>query len=102
MLKIFYSDYLYFCYNSVIVFSVYKQNFTAQNLKTRTALIVKVSVFVICVEAIIYFLLYNLHDCTCKNIFQTAEHCNEKELGKEVFRIYEDFVYITFCVVTFN
>ena len=26
----------------------------------------KMSVFVICVEAIIYFLLYNLHDCTFK------------------------------------
>ena len=24
----------------------------------------KISVFVICVEAIIYLLLYNLHDCT--------------------------------------
>ena len=27
---------------------------------------VKTSVFVICVEAIIYFLLYKLHDCTFK------------------------------------
>ena len=27
---------------------------------------VKVSVFVICLEAIIYFLLYNLQDCTFK------------------------------------
>ena len=27
----------------------------------------KISVFVICVEAIIYFLSYNLHDCTFKN-----------------------------------
>ena len=26
----------------------------------------KVSVFVICVKAIIYLLLYNLHDCTFK------------------------------------
>ena len=25
---------------------------------------VKISVFVICVEAIIYLLFYNLHDCT--------------------------------------
>ena len=29
----------------------------------------KISVFVICVEGIIYFLLYNLHDCTFKNVF---------------------------------
>ena len=26
----------------------------------------KISVFVICIEAIIYLLLYNLHDCTFK------------------------------------
>ena len=26
----------------------------------------KISVFVICVEAIMYALLYNLHDCTFK------------------------------------
>ena len=25
---------------------------------------VEISVFVICIEAIIYLLLYNLHDCT--------------------------------------
>ena len=30
----------------------------------------KISVFVICVEAIIYLLLYNLHDCTF-NIWST-------------------------------
>ena len=41
------------------------------NLKTRTAMNAKMSVFVMfvsvslfVVEAIIYFLLYNLHDCT--------------------------------------
>ena len=27
----------------------------------------KISVFVICVEAIIFLLLYNLHDCTFNN-----------------------------------
>ena len=36
------------------------------NLKTRTAMNAKISVSVICVEAIIYLLLYNLHDCTFK------------------------------------
>ena len=36
------------------------------NLKTRTAMNVTISVFVICVEAMIYLLLYNLHDCTFK------------------------------------
>ena len=33
------------------------------NLKTRTALNAKISVFFICAEAIIYLLLYNLHEC---------------------------------------
>ena len=36
------------------------------NLKTRPAMNEKISVFVFCVEAIIYLLLYNLHDCTFK------------------------------------
>ena len=35
------------------------------NVKTRTAMNAKMSVFVICVEVIIY-LLYDLHDCTFK------------------------------------
>ena len=34
------------------------------NLKTGTATNAKISVFAICVEAIIYLLLYNLHDRT--------------------------------------
>ena len=36
------------------------------NVKTRTAMNVKTSVFVIYDEAIIYLLLYNLHDCIFK------------------------------------
>ena len=28
----------------------------------------KISVFVICAEAIIYLLLYNLHECTFKSV----------------------------------
>ena len=34
------------------------------NLKTRTGMNMKISVFVISVQAIIYLLLYDLHDCT--------------------------------------
>ena len=34
------------------------------NLKTRTAMNAKTTVFAICVEVIIYWLFYNLHDCT--------------------------------------
>ena len=32
----------------------------------------KIPVFVICVEGIIYLLLYNLHDCTFKKLFPEA------------------------------
>ena len=31
-------------------------------------MIAKISVFAICVEADIYLLLYNFHDCTCNQI----------------------------------
>ena len=34
------------------------------NFKTRAAINAKISVFVICVETIIYLFLHNLHDCT--------------------------------------
>ena len=39
---------------------------------------VKNSVFVICVETIIYLLLYNLHYCTCNNLIpiQTSTSSN--------------------------
>ena len=49
-----------------IVFPVYKQNFTTQYLKTRTAMNAKTSVFGICVEGIVHLLLSNLHNCTFK------------------------------------
>ena len=43
----------------------------------------KLSVFIICVEAIIYFLLYNLHDYTFKLyfLFNTQNHdvCKTQE-----------------------
>ena len=34
------------------------------NLKTRAAMNAKTSLFICCVEPIIYLLLFNLHDCT--------------------------------------
>ena len=40
-----------------------KKTLRLNNLKTRTAMKAKISVF-ICVGAIIYLLLYNLHDGT--------------------------------------
>ena len=48
----------------------------------------KISAFVICVEAIIYLLLYNLHDCTFKvRIFirctNFLNHCNFLNIVKK-------------------
>ena len=47
-------------------FLLINKSLRLNNLKTRTTMNVKISVFVICVKAIIYLLLYNLHDCTFK------------------------------------
>ena len=38
------------------------------NLKTRAAVNAKISMSLICVEAIIYLLSYNLYDCTVKSL----------------------------------
>ena len=38
------------------------------NLKTRTTMNAKISVFAIFIEAMIYLLYYNLHDCTFNGI----------------------------------
>ena len=46
----------------------------------------KVSVFVICVEAIIYFLLYNLHDCTF-NPLCTKMGRHIKNLAVNAFKV---------------
>ena len=40
----------------------------------------KIAVLVICVEAIIYLLLYNLHDCTFN-----FEQVNAHKVGKKSF-----------------
>ena len=53
-----------------IVFSVYKKTLRLNNLKIITAMNVKIWVFVICVKAIIYLSLYNLYDCTFKQLFR--------------------------------
>ena len=48
----------------------------------------KISVFVICVEAIIYLLLYNLHDCTFKGILKNLlltklkSHCVDTNVNR--------------------
>ena len=43
------------------------------NLKIRAAVNTKISVFLICDKAIIYLLLFNLHDCTLINKILTRK-----------------------------
>ena len=43
----------------------------------------KISLIIICVEAIIYLLLYNLHDCTFKS--ETNEIFEKKQLYIELW-----------------
>ena len=52
------------------------KNLWLNNSKTRTAMNVKISLFVICVETITYSLLHNLHDCT---FHVTLGECNVTE-----------------------
>ena len=54
-----------------IVFSFMNKTLGLNNLKIRIAMNATISVFVICVEAIIYWLLCNLHDCTF-NVFMSV------------------------------
>ena len=49
-------------FNSLSSFPFKNKTLWLNNLKTRTDMNVIISVFVICVEAIINLLLYNLHD----------------------------------------
>ena len=52
-----------------LLFSVCKQNFTAQYLKNQNSYECK-NFSVVCVEAIIFLRLYNLHNCTFKCNFK--------------------------------
>ena len=78
------SNYLKFCSNWPVKFAIFlkssllfnsfyclflfvNKTLGVNNFKTWTDMNAKISVFVICVEAIIYLLLYHLHDCTFKN-----------------------------------
>ena len=61
---LFSSKVSYFLAVSTVVYK--KKTLQLNNLKTRAAMNAEISVFVICVEAIIYFILYNLHHCPFK------------------------------------
>ena len=58
------------------------------DVQTRTAVNAKISVFVLFVEAIIYLLLFDLHDCTFKRI--KVDHCKTLKSNKQS-PIYEPF-----------
>ena len=75
-----------------MVFSVYSKTLRLNNLKTRTAMNAKISIFVLCVEAIIYLLLYSLHDCN----FKVVTLFMLKELMKLYFMHYSCMVIILF------
>ena len=62
-----------------MVFSVCKKSLRLNNLKTRTAMNVKISVFAICVEPIVYLLLHNWSNwklilIACTKIFNTLNY----------------------------
>ena len=57
------------CPQFLLSFFIINKSLQLNNLKIRAAMNAKTSDFVICIEAIIYLLLYNLHDCTFKNIY---------------------------------
>ena len=62
----------------LLSFLFINKNLRLNNLKTKTAIDAKILVFVICVEAIIYLLLYNLHDCN----FEFRGWCNLCRLSR--------------------
>ena len=57
------------------------------NVKTRTAITSKISVSVICVEAIIYLLLYNLHDCAFKGYLPQKMITNENVVFRHILTL---------------
>ena len=104
ILKISRSNYLQFSTNLpvkctilqfLLSFLFINKYLQLNNLKTRIAMNAKTSVFVICVETIIYLLLYNLYDCTfnvCATIITIyCESCKEsiqRNTCKKRFRYY--------------
>ena len=55
--------------SSCCLFLFVNKTLRLNNFKTRRSMNAKISVFVIFVEAVIYLLLYNLHDCTFNNSY---------------------------------
>ena len=71
--------------------------------KTGTAMNTKIcAVFVICVETIIYLLLYNLHDCklrSCKNKLRKHIEYNHLDLDLYTQKLFLNFgLFINVCL----
>ena len=60
-----------FAVQFLLSFLFIKKTLWLKNLKPRTAKNAKISVFLVCVEAIVYLLLYNLDGCTF-NIYRRS------------------------------
>ena len=58
------------------LFSFINKTLRLNILKARAAMNVKLSVFDICVEAVIYLLLHNLHDSNFKECTEISVHIN--------------------------
>ena len=63
------------------------------NLKTRTTTNAKISVFIICVKAIIYLLSYNLHDCT----FKESDTQHNVKIGGNIIAINRSAATLHLC-----
>ena len=69
-----------YCWQFLLSFLVINKTLRFNNLKTRTVMNEKISVFVICVQVIIYLLLYNFCNCTFKsyqNVRRVYSMCHE-------------------------
>ena len=65
-----FSQKVTYFFTGTIIFLFINKTLRFNNLKNRAAMNAKTSMFVICVEAIMYLSLYNLHDNTLKILFR--------------------------------
>ena len=68
------------------LFCLENKHLRLNRLKTTAAMNARISVFVICVEAIIYFLLHNLHDCSIKLYILTYSLLQQRLRRKKIFK----------------
>ena len=70
----------------LLSFLFINKSLRVNNLKTRIAMNAKISVFVICVEVIVYLSLCNLHDCTFNLIFLIKPFFYTTEKSRQKFK----------------